>query len=186
MEKDPLDILFNKRSSTDSSYQGGEDDHWDEFEIRLHKKMFYKFSWNRFNIYYVSLIGMSAFINIIFLATFISRTNQTISIKQDQQFYTDTNTFKTEQPTGISKEKNNSSTNFPVKHSSQSNKIDSITTASLEQSKDTTHNVSIEKTVIAPIAASPNPIIIKRKSTMYISKRDTLINIDTIKVKRKK
>ena len=61
MKKESLDILFNDVFSKTSPT---ENDHWDEFEIHLHKKMFYKFSWNRFNVYYLTVMSFSLLSNI--------------------------------------------------------------------------------------------------------------------------
>lgn len=191
MKKESFDMILNGLSSKGAAI---EEDYWDEFEIRLKKRMFNKFSWNRFNIYYLTVIGLSIVTVAIALITFLSspqiqeNTNNfkeilySDSLKvQDQEEVPLKKTDIMLEDNNIINKKEGRTNNNSIQVSTSN--VDIKMDAFIE---DTLNNNTAKITQADTLNTSLQPVIIKRKSVVYISKRDTIINCDTVKVKKRK
>jgi hypothetical protein len=182
MKNESLDKLFDNLSSKNTTM---EEDNWDEFEVRLHKKMFYKFSWNRFNIFYLTTISLSLLTNAFLLVAFMNLSQDHIENRKEILLYSDSIKFhdsvilKTGENTSYKKEQ------LKIVHSSLL-KNDSAVMAIQIALKDSVNVNAIKSAAIDTIKTPIKPVVIKRKSIVYISKRDTIINIDTVKVKKRR
>lgn len=187
MNDNTLDSIFKNTFTTPTVEEEGN---WDELEVRLSKKMFYKFSWNRFNVYYMGMVYTCLLSSSVLLVTqFVnSSTNKEANGLQNQVAvaYPDSAATNTE----VSQEKGNQkqiqASAFTKGKKDAILQDDSSTLGSETTIKDTTkntlHTPSTETSTTAVVSA---PVVIKRKKTFYLTPpRDTIITIDTIKVKK--
>jgi hypothetical protein len=187
MEDKELDTIFKNAFSAKESAQV---DNWDEFEVKLYKKMFYKFSYNRFNVYYMSLI-IACFFSCLILIPWQYINSFSQEDKPIQNYVSSPDSIKIENSTPdnfkkeeISKKKKSQPEVIQKQDTTMLNPVSNVVNATKKDSSSVdTSDQSISKKVPSP----PAPIILKRKKTVYITPpRDTIVNIDTVKVKKKR
>ncbi len=186
MKDKTLDTIFKKTFSSPGTPP--EKDEWDVFEAKLNKKMFYKFSWNRFNVYYMSMIFLCLLNSFVFLVVYLVKpTNSTLensnpaiisdTLISSQTIPEKNETTRKQKQSGISSNRKQTSTT-----------LDSLLSKEKPETKDTIPTSISEETSI-PVATSPTipTVILKRKKTLYISPPpDTIVKVDTVKVKKTK
>ncbi|HWZ22363.1 MAG TPA: hypothetical protein VNW06_06890, partial [Cytophagaceae bacterium] len=158
MNDNKLDNIFEKTFSQKGTTQ--EDDNWDEFEIKLHKKMFYKFSWTRFNVYYMSMIFTCFFASSILVLNeyFKSISNTQNNATQTQVVLP--NIDSSASPKEKIGYKQNQTNKYNTKKQDTLTKDSSTIVITPSEVKDTLASQS----QIMP----HTPVVMKRKKTVYL------------------
>jgi cytoskeletal protein RodZ len=190
MNDNTLDNIFKKTFSSENRFSD-DDNNLDEFELKLHKKMFYKFSWLRFNVYYMSMIA-ACFLSSSFLVidhfTTPSVNTENKSV-QNPISYMDS--ISSEQKTSLparetlSSRKNKSTSVTPSKEDGTLHNLASSAVITPNPTKDTVTILTTANSSNNAPSITPTPVVLKRKKTIYLaSPRDTIVKIDTVILKK--
>lgn len=90
MNDNTLDNIFKKTFSSENIISE-DDNNLDEFELKLYKKMFLKFSWLQFNVYYINMIMVCFFSSSLLVISYFFAPSANLENKsvQNPTFYTD-------------------------------------------------------------------------------------------------
>ncbi len=187
MNDNTLDNIFKKTFSSENII--ADDDSLDEFELKLHKKMFYKFSWLQFNVYYMSMIA-ACFLSSSFLVInhfFTPLVNSENKNVQNQISHIDS-ISSDQKPSLSAKEILSSKKNkfTSITPSKEDSTYHNLSTAIVSNSiQDSISIVNTTKSNSNDVPSPATPVILKRKKTVYLcSPRDTIIKIDTVILKK--
>ena len=199
-ERNKIDELF-EGAFGESSPISGESTDWDSMEMKLETSRFYRFKISRFNIYYASLIALSFSFSLLVAVDYffnkkpISASSvSTIEEQKDKSINNIDNNKSAEQQ--LLKDKNNS---LEKKQPFSKTKENILEVASSSDKKnsgnnitfDTLSNIPLNEIHTEPVNTTQPEVPLpknqeKKKRIVYVSKRDTIYNYDTLRVEKRK
>lgn len=172
---------------------------WIKIDTELKRKEFYTFSFYRFNVYYVGLLLLNLFTTAWMINSHINHKHDMTSnhshthIQQPEEYKTPdlvTSTKEINSLKEVDTAQNIQTTVTPTSQQSSRKKtpID-LNIEDLEPSAiiiDTTQTKIDSSNISTPVIKKETPILEAIKDTVIIHKKDTIIQIDSIKVSNRK
>jgi hypothetical protein len=193
---------FIRSEVDDLKIEASFEEQWDKMSSALQRRDFTRFSVYRFNIYYLSVIVISILTLLGFWIFAANNERAKEPVGKDIKIKSDEGKFNTDT---LHKEKSIQKgdaldLSVPKNLHRKKNSSDILEVNTEENPKDQTAIKLLSDTLKIPVQVMDNdPVLIKDKPDSltrtksviprrikYVTKRDTIINIDTTKVRRKR